>query len=44
MKNGSVVVALAVAAAASSAIAGVVNPLVPAWRGSANTMYMGWDN
>ena len=44
MKNGSVVVALAVAAAASSAFAGVVNPLVPAWRGSANTMYMGWEN
>jgi hypothetical protein len=44
MKNGSVVVALAVAAAASPAFAGVVNPLVPAWRGSANTMYMGWEN
>jgi len=44
MKNGSVVIALAVATAASSALAGVVNPLVPSWRGSTNTMYMGWDN
>jgi len=24
--------------------AGVVNPLVPAWRGTANTMFMGWEN
>jgi len=44
MKNGSVVAALAVATAASSALAGVVNPLVPSWRGSTNTMYMGWEN
>lgn len=43
MKNGSVVAALAFATAASSAFAGVVNPLVPAWRGTANTMYMGWE-
>ena len=26
-----------------AASAGVVNPLVPTWRGQANTMFMGWD-
>lgn len=43
MKNGSVVAALALATAASSALAGVVNPLVPSWRGASNTMFMGWE-
>jgi hypothetical protein len=26
------------------AAAGVVNPLVPTWRGQTNTMFMGWEN
>ena len=29
---------------ATIASAGLVNPLVPSWRGAANTMYMGWEN
>lgn len=28
---------------AAAAAAGVVNPLVPTWRGQANTMFMGWE-
>jgi len=28
---------------AAAASAGLVNPLVPSWRGGANTMFMGWD-
>ncbi|MFM7806718.1 MAG: hypothetical protein ACKPEA_02160, partial [Planctomycetota bacterium] len=28
---------------AAVAEAGVVNPLVPTWRGNANTMFMGWE-
>lgn len=44
MKNGSVVAVAALATVASSALAGVVNPLVPSWRGTSNTMFMGWEN
>ena len=29
---------------ATAATAGVVNPLVPSWRGAANTMFMGWES
>jgi hypothetical protein len=43
MKTCRFAAALAGAAVATVASAGVVNPLVPSWRGSANTMFMGWD-
>jgi hypothetical protein len=44
MKTCRFAVALAGAAVATVASAGVVNPLVPSWRGAANTMFMGWEN
>jgi hypothetical protein len=34
---------VAVTAASSLAQAGIVNPLVPSWRGQSNTMFMGWE-
>ena len=43
MKTCRFAAALAGAAVATIAEAGVVNPLVPAWRGTANTMFMGWE-
>ena len=44
MKTCRFVAALAGAAVATAATAGVVNPLVPSWRGAANTMFMGWES
>ena len=44
MKTCRFAAALAGAAVATVASAGVVNPLVPSWRGSANTMFMGWES
>jgi hypothetical protein len=35
---------LAIGAVTLSANAGFVNPLIPAWRGTPNTTYMGWEN
>lgn len=43
MKSGFAASAVVAVCAASSAWAGLVNPLTPSWRGSANTMFMGWD-
>ena len=44
MLSGCRSAVLAGAFIASGASAGLVNPLVPSWRGSANTMFMGWEN
>lgn len=44
MKSCVVASAVAAVCVASSAWAGLVNPLTPAWRGSSNTMFMGWEN
>ena len=39
----SIYVALGTGFLAVAASAGVVNPLVPTWRGQSNTMFMGWE-
>jgi hypothetical protein len=36
-------VGIGTGALVTAASAGVVNPLVPTWRGQANTMFMGWE-
>ena len=43
MQTGCRFAATAAVALCSAASAGLVNPLVPDWRGGANTMFMGWD-
>ena len=44
MKSRVVASAVASVCAASSAWAGLVNPLVPSWRNAPNTMFMGWES
>ena len=34
----------AIGAVTFAAHAGFVNPLIPSWRGTGGTEYMGWDN
>ena len=43
MKSCFTASAVAAVCVASSAWAGLVNPLTPSWRGATNTMFMGWD-
>jgi len=43
MLSRSIHVGVLIGALASAASAGVVNPLLPTWRGQSNTMFMGWE-
>jgi len=43
LSNRLLIASASTFACASTALAGIVNEYVPAWRGSANATYSGWD-